>query len=57
MNDFKRVAAYWKSAVEQERALEGDDKLRERRRLHASVTFLGMVRMDGDLVRRTARCS
>jgi hypothetical protein len=49
MNDLKRVAAYWKSSAERERALEGDEKLRERRRLHASVTFLGMVRLDGDL--------
>ncbi len=49
MNDLQRVAAYWRQAVERERSLEGDDKLRERRRLHASVSFLGMVRVDGDL--------
>lgn len=49
MQDLQRVAAYWRQAVEKERALEGDDRLRERRRLHASVSFLGMVRVDGDL--------
>jgi hypothetical protein len=49
MNDLQRVAVYWRQAVEREHSLEGDDKLRERRRLHASVSFLGMVRVDGDL--------
>jgi hypothetical protein len=49
MDDLQRVAAYWRQAIERERSLEGDDKLRERRRLHASVSFLGMVRVDGDL--------
>lgn len=49
MNDLQRVAAYWRQAVEREQSLQGDDKLRERRRLHASVSFLGMVRVDGDL--------
>ena len=29
--------------------MEGEDKLRERRKLHASVSYLGMVRVDGDL--------
>lgn len=49
MQDLQRVAAYWRQAVEREQSLEGDDKVRERRRLHASVSFLGMVRVDGDL--------
>ncbi len=49
MQDLRRVAAYWRQAVEREAALGGEEKLRERRRLHASVTFLGMVRLDGDL--------
>jgi hypothetical protein len=49
MNDLKRVTAYWKQAVEHERALRGDEKLREQRRLHMSPTFMGMVRVDGDL--------
>jgi len=49
MQDLRRVAAYWRQAAEREAALDGQEKLRERRRLHASVTFLGMVRVDGDL--------
>ncbi|MGH2686832.1 MAG: DUF222 domain-containing protein, partial [Actinomycetota bacterium] len=35
-------------AVEREAILDGEEKLRERRRLHASVTFMSMVRLDGD---------
>jgi Domain of unknown function (DUF222) len=49
MHDLQRVAAYWRQGVEREQASEGEDKLRERRKLHASVSFLGMVRVDGDL--------
>ena len=49
MQDVRRVAAYWRQAAEREAAMAGKDKLRERRRLHASVTFMGMVRVDGDL--------
>ncbi len=49
MGDLQRVAAYWRQRVEREHALQGEDKLCERRRLQASVSFLGMVRVDGDL--------
>ena len=49
MHDLRRVAAYWRQAVEREAAKNGEEKLREQRRLHASVTFLGMVRLDGTL--------
>ena len=49
VGDLQRVAAYWRQAVEAEHALQSDEKVRERRRLHASVSFLGMVRVDGDL--------
>jgi hypothetical protein len=49
MGNLQRIAAYWRQAVEQERAVQGEDKVREQRRLHASVTFLGMVRVDGTL--------
>jgi hypothetical protein len=49
MQDVRRVAAYWRQAAEREAAMAGEEKLRERRRLHASVTFMGMVRVDGDL--------
>ena len=49
MQDVRRVATYWRQAAEREAAMGGEEKLRERRRLHASVTFMGMVRVDGDL--------
>ncbi len=49
MQDLQKVAAYWRQGVEREQAADGDDKLRECRKLHASVSFLGMVRVDGDL--------
>jgi len=49
--DLRRVVVRWRHLVEQERA--GDpgaaEVLRARRRLHASVTLDGMVRLDGDL--------
>jgi hypothetical protein len=47
--DLCRVAAFWRQRVEREQALQRDDALRKRRRLHASVSFMGMVRVDGDL--------
>ncbi len=47
--DLGRVAAYWRQGAERERALGGETALRARRRLHASVSFAGMVRLDGDL--------
>ncbi len=49
VSDLQRVAAFWREAVEREQALDGEDRLRARRRLHASVSLLGMVRVDGDL--------
>jgi hypothetical protein len=49
IRDLRRVAAYWRQAVEREAAMSGEEKLREQRKLHASVTFLGMVRVDGTL--------
>jgi hypothetical protein len=49
IGDLRRVTAYWRLAVEREQALEGQENLRERRRLHASVSFMGTVRVDGDL--------
>jgi hypothetical protein len=47
--DLHRIAAYWRQAAERDRATSGDDVVRARRRLHASVTFMGAVRVDGDL--------
>jgi hypothetical protein len=49
MHDLNRVAAYWRQAIEHEHALTSEEKVRAHRRLHASVTFLGMVRVDGNL--------
>jgi Domain of unknown function (DUF222)/HNH endonuclease len=49
LNDLQRVASYWHQAVEREHALSVDEKLREQRQLHASVSLLGMVRVDGNL--------
>jgi hypothetical protein len=49
MHDLQKVAEYWRQGVEREQTAEGDDKVRERRKLHASVSFMGMVRVDGNL--------
>jgi hypothetical protein len=49
VSDLQHVAAFWREAVEREQALDGGDRFRARRRLHASVSLLGMVRVDGDL--------
>ena len=49
VGDLQKVAAYWRQGVEREHALEGEEAQRQRRRLHASVSFQGMVRVDGDL--------
>jgi hypothetical protein len=54
--DLGRVVAHWRQSVEHERALGGEDELRKRRRLHASVTLLGSVRVDGDLDPETGEC-
>ena len=49
IGDLGRVVAYWRQAVEREREIDGEEALRARRRLHASVTMHGMVRVDGTL--------
>ena len=49
MSDLQRVAAFWREGVEREGEFDGEGRLRARRRLHASVSLLGMVRVDGDL--------
>src|SRR6266571_4158447 len=43
--DLQRVAAYWRQRVEHECNERVEDQRRARRRLHASVTFEGMVRL------------
>jgi hypothetical protein len=49
IGDLQRVVAFWRQQVDLDRDLRGDDAARARRRLHASATYLGMVRVDGDL--------
>ncbi|MEO8425142.1 MAG: DUF222 domain-containing protein [Actinomycetota bacterium] len=49
MGDLARVVSYWRQLAERERSLDGEKPLRQRRRLHASVTMDGSVRVDGDL--------
>ncbi len=50
VGDLARVVAYWRQAAERAAATGGtDERVRSRSRLHASVTFMGMVRIDGDL--------
>lgn len=46
---LQRVASSWRQAAERERAAGAKDKLHTRRRLFASATVFGMVRVDGDL--------
>ena len=47
VEDLRKVTAYWCQAVERAAGMQGEEKLREQRRLHVSVTFLGMVKIDG----------
>ena len=49
VEDLKRVAAYWRDAVDRAHPEEIAERRYGRRRLHASMTFMGMVRLDGDL--------
>jgi Domain of unknown function (DUF222)/HNH endonuclease len=49
VSELQKVCAFWRQRAERERFLDPEERLRERRFLHASVTFGGMVRVDGDL--------
>ena len=49
VSDLNRAISFWAQRVENERWDRGEDTRRARRRLHASVTYQGMVRVDGDL--------
>ncbi len=46
VNDLHRIASFWRQRIDRDRF---DGGLSARRRLHASVSFDGMVRVDGDL--------
>lgn len=47
--DLRGVVAFWRERVARERELSGEDPRYPARRLHASVSLGGMVRIDGDL--------
>jgi len=47
--DLRRVVTHWRQVVERTRGVDPLEALRARRRLHASVTLDGNVRVDGDL--------
>ena len=50
IGELRRVVAHWRDAAQRDDVtISGDGALRSRRRLHASVTLAGMVRLDGDL--------
>lgn len=51
VTELRRVVAHWRNLVVSERmgSSEAGEVVRARRRLHASVTLEGMVRLDADL--------
>ena len=49
LRDLQRVTAHWRALVEQEQTPDPEERMRRRRSFHASVSFLGMVRVDGNL--------
>jgi hypothetical protein len=55
--DLSKTLAYWRQKAEREAypGLTREEALHERRRLHASLTFEGMVRLDADLDPETGK--
>ena len=49
VSGLSRVVGHWREAVAAQAGADTEAELRARRRLHASATFAGMVRVDGDL--------
>jgi len=47
--DLQRIVAFWRDRVAREATGGRSEAMRARRRLHASATLGGMVRVDGDL--------
>jgi hypothetical protein len=47
--DLTKVVGFWREQAELDRAPDREASLRSRRKLHASVSFLGMVKVDGEL--------
>jgi hypothetical protein len=48
-SELQKVMAFWRQRAERDRGIDTEASRRERRNLHASVTWDGMVRVDGDL--------
>jgi hypothetical protein len=48
MSEFQKVTAFWRQRAERERGIDPEERQREQRNFHASVTWGGMVRVDGD---------
>src|SRR6185436_11812600 len=48
-SDLQKVVTFWRQRAERERGLDPEERQHEQRNFHASVTFGGMVRVDGDL--------
>jgi Domain of unknown function (DUF222)/HNH endonuclease len=55
VSDLARVVSWWRQRVERDRDPGGEESIRAQRRLHASVSFQGMVRVDGDLDPETGK--
>jgi hypothetical protein len=49
IRDLARVCAFWRDRVERDRFPDARERAQARRKLHASPTLDGMVRIDGDL--------
>jgi hypothetical protein len=49
MSELQKVTAFWRQRAERERGIDPEERQREQRNFHASVTWGGMVRVDGDL--------
>jgi hypothetical protein len=49
IQDLNKVVAFWRERAEHERSPDREESLRSRRAFNASVSFLGMVRVDGEL--------
>jgi hypothetical protein len=47
--ELSRVVTFWRERAERERAPQREASLRSRRKLHASTSLFGMVRVDGEL--------
>ena len=49
ISDLNRAVSFWTQRVQSERSAGREDSRWARRRFHASLTYEGMVRVDGDL--------